>query len=120
MVSFIQQRIAAHNFGRSLPESTPREYMLRLTDSAPWKIDEMHEVMRKHPRTVEKKAGDYKLWQMFDNAQYQNCKEVYTYDFGDNWAHYMTVTGRAEPTRVFKCLSGSGQPVAEDAGGFQG
>lgn len=45
---------------------------------------------------------------------------VYTYDFGDNWEHYLTVEGRADPTDRFICLSGSGHPVAEDVGGTTG
>jgi hypothetical protein len=46
--------------------------------------------------------------------------KVYTYDFADNWEHFMTVTGRADPTNTFECLSGSGHGVAEDVGGVNG
>ncbi|KAI8956761.1 MM3350-like domain-containing protein [Daldinia sp. FL1419] len=43
----------------------------------------------------------------------------YTYDFGDNWEHEMTLLGRAEPSD-FVCIGGSGHPVAEDVGGTRG
>lgn len=45
---------------------------------------------------------------------------IYTYDFGDNWEHLITVTGRSPPTDDFSCLSGTGHYVAEDAGAFRG
>jgi hypothetical protein len=45
---------------------------------------------------------------------------VYTYDFGDNWEHHITVEGRAEATDHFVCLLGTGHPVAEDVGGVKG
>ncbi|KAK7741904.1 hypothetical protein SLS62_010881 [Diatrype stigma] len=45
---------------------------------------------------------------------------LYTYDFGDNWEHHLTITGRAEAKREFTCLDGSGHYVAEDAGGTKG
>jgi hypothetical protein len=45
---------------------------------------------------------------------------IYTYDFGDNWEHYLSIEGRADPTNVFVCLDGSGHGVAEDAGGVNG
>jgi hypothetical protein len=61
-------------------ESMPREYMLRVTEPAepagggqfgPGAIDRMHEGRRRHPRTVEKSSEKYKLWRLFDNAEYQ-------------------------------------------------
>jgi hypothetical protein len=45
---------------------------------------------------------------------------VYTYDFGDNWEHTLTIEGRGDFTDHFVCLSGTGHPVAEDVGGVQG
>lgn len=42
------------------------------------------------------------------------------YDFGDNWEHHLTIEGRAEATDHFRVLSGTGHPVAEDAGGVRG
>lgn len=60
-------------------ETMPREYMLRVTEpvgpsQAPFgggAIDRMHEGRRRHPRTVEKNSEKYKLWQLFDNTEYQ-------------------------------------------------
>ncbi|KAK4225969.1 hypothetical protein QBC38DRAFT_249065 [Podospora fimiseda] len=45
---------------------------------------------------------------------------MYTYDFGDNWEHLMTVEGRAPVTHDFICLSGEGHGVAEDVSSAQG
>jgi hypothetical protein len=48
-------------------------------------------------------------------------KEIaYTYDFGDNWEHRITVEGRADTTVYLSCLSGTGHLVAEDVGGVRG
>ncbi|KAG7286825.1 hypothetical protein NEMBOFW57_009142 [Staphylotrichum longicolle] len=101
----------------------PREYELRLTDPAEGEhagIDRMHEGRRRHPRTLEKNSGKWALWKLFDKAEYQGKKAIYTNDFGDNWEHHITVEGRAEPTDDFVCLSGTGHPVAEDVGGCHG
>ncbi|EFX04803.1 hypothetical protein CMQ_1731 [Grosmannia clavigera kw1407] len=65
-------------------------------------------------------SDKYKIYQLFDNVQFQGREIVYTYDFGDNWEHYLTVTGRADPTDDFVCLGGSGHGVAEDVGSFRG
>ncbi|KAH8743584.1 hypothetical protein F5883DRAFT_440820 [Diaporthe sp. PMI_573] len=80
----------------------------------------MHERRRRHVNTPEKKADKYKLFQLLDDPQYQGREIVYTYDFGDNWEHYLTVTGRAEPTRDFVCLDGLGHYVAEGSGSTPG
>lgn len=45
---------------------------------------------------------------------------VYTYDFGDNWEHDFILEGRADATKDFVCLSGTGHPVAEDCRGIRG
>ncbi|KAL3960308.1 hypothetical protein ACCO45_005425 [Purpureocillium lilacinum] len=106
------------------PASTPREYVLRVVDPVEQTmfsgIDRMHEGMRRHPNTTEKKADKFKLFEMFDDARFQGHKMVYTYDFGDNWEHYMTILGRADATPDFICLDGSGHYVAEDVGSTQG
>lgn len=44
---------------------------------------------------------------------------IYTYDFGDNWEHHMTIEGR-DDVKDFVCLSGTGHPVIENAGGASG
>jgi hypothetical protein len=38
----------------------------------------------------------------------------YTYDFGDNWIHELTVLSRQPTTPHFICTDGSGHGVAED------
>ena len=45
---------------------------------------------------------------------------MYVYDFGDNWEHFMTVKGRADPADVFVCLSGTSHPATEDVGSYNG
>lgn len=45
---------------------------------------------------------------------------VYTYDFGDNWRHQMSLQGRGPPTTDFKCISAQGHYVAEDVGSPSG
>jgi hypothetical protein len=74
---FIQERMLVQtNGGRT--ESMMREYILRVVDSPAWPaggfgpVDRVHEAIRKHPRTEEKKAETYRLWQMFDNLEYQS------------------------------------------------
>ena len=45
---------------------------------------------------------------------------VYTYDFGDNWKHTLTVERRGDFTDHFVCLAGTGHPVVEDVSGVEG
>lgn len=45
---------------------------------------------------------------------------VYTYDFGDNWEHYITVVGREPATNRFICREATGHYVAEDVGSWRG
>ncbi|PHH91991.1 hypothetical protein CDD83_9438 [Cordyceps sp. RAO-2017] len=119
-----RQMAARHPSGMGLSASAPREYMFRVVDPVEQTvfsgIDRMHEGIRCHPRTAEKKADSYKLWQLFDDEQYQDHQILYTYDFGDNWEHHLTVMGRANPTTSFVCLDGSGHGVAEDCAGVNG
>ncbi|KAK4038403.1 plasmid p 4b orf-3 family protein [Parachaetomium inaequale] len=78
------------------PVSASREYLLRVTDPVPQNrfsgIDRMHE----------------------------GKQIVYTYHFGDNWEHTLTVEGHGDFTDHFVCLSWTGHPVAKDVGGVQG
>ncbi|KAJ6445898.1 major facilitator superfamily transporter [Purpureocillium lavendulum] len=101
-----------------------REYLFRVVDPAEQTmfsgIDRMHEGSRRHPSTPEKTAEKCLLFELFDNPKFPDRKIVYTYDFGDNWEHHMTIVGRADPTVDFVCLDGSGHAVAEDAGGTRG
>ncbi|KAI0152996.1 MM3350-like domain-containing protein [Xylariaceae sp. FL1272] len=104
--------------------SSPQEYFFRVVDPTPYSqyygIDRMHEGSRKHPNQPEKKANAYKLYQLFDNEKYSGNQIVYTYDFGDNWEHFLTITGRADATRNFTCLEGTGHGIAEDVGNIKG
>ncbi|KAK4165552.1 hypothetical protein QBC43DRAFT_208158 [Cladorrhinum sp. PSN259] len=117
------------------PADSSREYLLRVTDpvrafgqapqgsAATYGIDQMHEGQRRHPRTVEKDSQDTKLWQVLDGDKYRGEGKtmIYTYGFGDNWEHVMTIEGRGtKPTRDFVCLSGEGHGVAEDVGSAAG
>lgn len=109
---------------QTVSASSPREYDFRITDPAEQTmfsgIDRMHEGKRQHPHTAEKRADKYKLYQLLDDPKHRGKVLTYTYDFGDNWDHYLTVEGRAPPTRDFQVLSGTGHAVAEDVGGVRG
>ncbi len=65
-------------------------------------------------------SRDVKLYEVLDDARYQECPLQYEYDFGDAWKHTMEIIGREEPTEVFKCTDGEGHGVAEDAGSTSG
>ncbi|KAK5657591.1 hypothetical protein OQA88_3166 [Cercophora sp. LCS_1] len=123
LTRIVQERMAITQNGEQ-PASSPRKYLLRIIDPASSGRcvgdDHMHEGKRKHPQTVERESENLKLWQVFENTCYRDKKIVYTYDFGDNWEHFLTVKGRAPPTINFECVGGSGHYVAEDVGGFRG
>lgn len=62
---------------RRFPESASRGYLFRIVDPVehtlmPGAIDHMHEHCRRHPRTPEKKANKYRLFQLFDDAQFES------------------------------------------------
>lgn len=127
LMSAMRKMESLQRNGGQNPASEPPEYLFRLTDPSPQirtpgapGIDRMHEGQRRHPRTLEKSSSAYKLHQLLDNAKWQGKQIVYTYDFGDNWEHLLTVEGRADPTRDFQVLSGTGHPIAEDVGGLMG
>lgn len=141
IMAFINRRKAIGVAGDRLPASVAREYLFRVVDPVEQTmfsgIDRMHEGMRRHPNTPEKKADKYKLFQLFDDARFRGmctwqrlpCHHpdlepdrqiVYTYDFGDNWEHQLTILGRADATADFVCLDGSGHYVAEDSRGVKG
>ncbi|KAI0473506.1 MM3350-like domain-containing protein [Xylariaceae sp. FL0804] len=134
---FMAQQMMLHSGGGRDNPARPQEYLFRVVDPAsgtdfnPFSgggIDRVHEGRRSHPHTPEKKADRYKLWQLLDNAEYKDHPIIYTYDFGDNWEHHLTVTGRADASDadpataagLFACLDGTGHPVAEDVGGTRG
>ncbi|KAM4067326.1 plasmid pRiA4b ORF-3-like protein [Hirsutella rhossiliensis] len=124
VMEVMRRRMALGPSGDQLPASEPREYLFRIVDPVEQTmfsgIDRMHESTRRHANTPEKKADKYRLFQLLDDAQFQNPQIVYTYDFGDNWEHYFTVLGRADSTDDFVCLDGSGHYVAEDSRGVNG
>jgi hypothetical protein len=49
-------------------------------------------------------------------------KLSYTYDFGDNWAHSVTLMKQVayDPDLAFKCVAGEGACPLEDCGGVYG
>ncbi|KAM4063184.1 plasmid pRiA4b ORF-3-like protein [Hirsutella rhossiliensis] len=125
IMEVITRRNAMGPTGDQLPPaSAPRQYLFRVVDPAKQTmfsgIDRMHEPMRRHPNTPERKADKYKLFELFDDVRFQSRQIVYTYDFGDNWEHHLTILGRADPTPDVICLDGSGHYVAEDSGGARG
>ncbi|KAI2783463.1 plasmid pRiA4b ORF-3-like protein-domain-containing protein [Daldinia loculata] len=122
--SMYQYMMMVSSMGQQPDPSAPQEYLFRVVDpveqTAFSGIDRMHEGTRRHPNTTEKKADSYKLRHLFDDPKYSGRKMVYTYDFGDNWEHEMTVLGRADATADFVCIDGAGHYVAEDVGGTNG
>lgn len=122
-MSFLQQ-ISALNGGRGPDASAPRRFDLCVTDPVEKAmfsgIVRMHERHCQHPHTAERKADNYKLYQLLDDTKHQGKKISYTYDFGDCSTHYMTIEGRDEATRDFQIISGTGHYVAEDVGSVRG
>ncbi|KAF2452493.1 plasmid pRiA4b ORF-3-like protein-domain-containing protein [Lineolata rhizophorae] len=104
---------------RSPPKSLLR--LIQKQDPRKWPlgigVDSMFANMEKHPLTPERPAKDVKLNEVFEDAKYRGRAMEYEYDFGDHWVHDISVEGRANATRAFECLDGSGHAVAEDAGG---
>lgn len=74
MTAFISRMMSSQN---GQPANSAREFVLRITDPAPYEpmmgmgIDRMHEGRRKHPRTPEKKANVVRLHQVLDDANYK-------------------------------------------------
>ncbi|KAF5120876.1 hypothetical protein E5D57_013212 [Metarhizium anisopliae] len=124
LAEYINLRMSISTTNERLPASASREFLFRVVDPAKHTafsgVDRMHEGIRRHPNTPEVKADNYKLFQLFDDTQFQNLEIVYTYDFGDKWEHSLTIIGREDATRNFVCLDGSGHYVAEDVGGVRG
>ncbi|KAI1325396.1 MM3350-like domain-containing protein [Xylariaceae sp. FL0255] len=120
----IQRRMALGSSGVNTDPSSPQGYLFRIIDpveqTAFSGIDRMHEGIRTHPKTLQKKASSYKLYQLFEDTKYRDKDIIYTYDFGDNWEHYITIEGRTDATEDFICLDGTGHCIAEDAGGVRG
>jgi hypothetical protein len=79
-----------------------------------------YEGQRRHSKTAEKDANRMMLWKVLENTEYEECKMVYVYDFGDNWEHYFEVKGREQATNRFRVVSGEGHGVAEDVGSWTG
>lgn len=72
IVQIMQNRMAMSQPGGTNmnPESAQREYVMRVKPRG-YHIDSMHEGQRRHPRTLEKPASKFKLWQMFDNEEWK-------------------------------------------------
>ncbi|KAF2277908.1 uncharacterized protein EI97DRAFT_488020 [Westerdykella ornata] len=103
----------------------PREYIVRVVHKPEeyvrgYKIDRMHEGRRRHPRTEERRSDRTKVYELWGEKGFADKAIEYTYDFGDNWVHVVTLEGRAPPTERIVCLSGTGHGVAEDIGSDQG
>lgn len=83
LAAYVQQiMLRDQNGGQSNPASAPREYLIRIVDPVPQSvrsgIDRMHEGGRRHPRTVEKKAEDWRLWQLLEHKDYKG-EQVLSY-----------------------------------------
>ncbi len=76
MMDFMSPRMAMGPMGNELPASASREYLFRIIDpNEPtpfWGTDRMHEGIRRHPNTPEVRADKCKLFQLFDDAQFQS------------------------------------------------
>ena len=79
-------------------------------------MDRMHERMRRHNETPEKRSNLVHLIEVFGNPKLAGHEFEYSYDFGDNWWHKIEVVGRRSASNVFKCVSGQGDGAAEDVG----
>lgn len=68
MFQFMQNRMAMSQPGapNMNPESTQREYVMRVKPKG----------QRRHPRTLEKPASQFKVWQMFDNEEWKGMSPL--------------------------------------------
>lgn len=78
MFQFMQNRMAMSQPGapNMNPESTQREYVMRVKPKGHGHIDSMHEGQRRYPRTLEKPASQFKVWQMFDNEEWKGMSPL--------------------------------------------
>lgn len=91
-MAFIERTMTtSQNGGKAIPDTSPREYLIRVVDPAGdhfAAIDQMHEGQRRHPRTVEEKSGDWRLWQLLEHKDYQGGLHIR--------AHNLAPTGALE------------------------
>ncbi|KAF3061168.1 putative plasmid p 4b orf-3 family protein [Daldinia childiae] len=112
------------------PEQQPGSYfpdqpLLRVVDpnmedDESFGFDFQSSLAPQRPKPIEKKAGSFMLYNLFDNPKYAGYKMVYNYDFGDSWEHEMTLLGYGGATDNFVCIDGAGHCAAEDVGGPMG
>lgn len=111
------------------PQSS-RCYILRIVEDDPGcpggfgtcakGLDFMHNDMRRHAQTPERKSSKVRLYQVLEKPQYKGKPFEYEYDFGDCWRHEITLVGREPARDFFLCKDGEGHYVAEDVENTKG
>ncbi|KAK7741905.1 hypothetical protein SLS62_010882 [Diatrype stigma] len=73
--SALMEHLKRMNPAHGADPSAPQEYLFRVVDPVEQTmfsgVDRVHEGGRRHPNTPEKKADNYKLYQLFDDPKYQ-------------------------------------------------
>ena len=112
------------------PDSIER-YLLRLVEdkrtqpSSPrapafGAVDAMHDPARRNKNTPHKFSTNVRLFEVFDDKQFQNVPWEYEYDFGDNWEYDIVAVGRLPKSKCFEVIDGQGHCAAEDVGSRRG
>jgi len=112
--------VMGRNSSTKVPDSGPRQNLIRIIEKNAMGIDKIHETDWAHSQTPEISSKKIKLSKVFENQEYESAGIEYEYDFGDCWTHEITLIGRADATVKFRCLDGEGHGVAEDVGSTRG
>jgi hypothetical protein len=106
-----------------------------IQDAMGWTDTHLHEFVIKNPKTGRKinigipdedcLSKVYQGWKkkIADFFSPQNPKADYTYDFGDNWKHVITleeILPREKDVRYPRCVDGERACPPEDCGGSHG
>jgi len=112
--------------GAPVPDMGLKQNFLKIVDKEEegrgWerKVDIMHSSTRSHSQTPEVDSKSVRLGKVLEAREYAGANLEYEYDFGDSWAHRITMVGRSAATSKFRCLEGEGHGVAKDVGSWKG